>query len=165
MKEGIRKLKEVISGKGAKAVVATVKAYDSQLLTCNAVFEGEDTVRKNIPLRIFNDDDGLGVAFVPSVESEVLIIFIGDNENQPQVVKGQKWDWAVIKRANLEIIINNENNVSVVTDGEIKVKSDKFITLNNEVKDSRVVTTKCLCPFTGSPHMQGSKNVYAKGAF
>jgi len=163
MKEGIKKLKKVITEEGGKTVVATVEAYDSQLLTCDVVFEGEDIIREKIPLRIFNDEDGLGVAFVPSVDSEVLVTFIGDNENQPQVIKVQKWDYTILKRSGLEIIIDKENNISATTNGKLTVKADKFIVMNNESQNSRVVTTQCLCPFTGSPHMQGSISVFAEG--
>jgi len=60
------------------------------------------------------------------------------------------------------IILKKGGDIDLVTDdGDVNVVGQK-IYLNGET-GSRVVTTKCLCAYTGTPHPQGSDTVFSEG--
>lgn len=113
MPDALSQLRDALENSGKHAAVATVEAIDAAVLTCDVILEGEEITRENVPLRIFNDDGGFGMAFVPRIGSDVLITFIDGVETRPQVVKVQEWDWLVLRRGELEIVISPDNAISI----------------------------------------------------
>ena len=105
----IRELLDSMNKAGKHAVIGTVKAADAEALTCDVVFAGRDIIVEKIPLRIFNDDEGFGTALVPAIGSEALVGFVDGKENQPQVLKVQQWDWWIMRRGELKVMISPDN--------------------------------------------------------
>lgn len=173
MAEALIRLREIIAGGNKRDAIGTVKAIDADAMTCDVILEGQDIVREGLPLRIFNDDGGFGVAFVPRIDSEVIVSFVDGQVSRPQVTKVQEWDYFIMRRGGLEIMVTPDNAIKI-TKGELLVhlKSNddievvgNRIMLNNSGASGKVVTTKCLCAYTGTPHPQGSKSVFAEGPF
>ncbi|OQX90790.1 MAG: hypothetical protein B6D58_09445, partial [candidate division Zixibacteria bacterium 4484_95] len=111
-------LRKAIKQSGRHVVAAKVVATDPVLMTADVIFESEKVIREAVPLRIFSDDDnGLGVAWIPKVNSEVLVTFIDGAESRPQIIKVQQWEYIIARKGAgdslLEFVIDNENKVSL----------------------------------------------------
>jgi len=132
---GFDKLRKAIKSSGKHLIVATAISTDSALLTADVVFEGEQITREKIPLRIFSDESGLGVAFIPKLQSEVLIGFVNGAEDRPQVLKVQEWDKLIIRKETpgLEIIIDSDNKVDFIKESgfQFTIDSDDKVTIGN----------------------------------
>ena len=146
----ISDIKRAISQSGKHLVAAKVTATDPVHLTADVIFEGEEIVRTEIPIRIFNDDDGtLGVGWVPKIDSDILIGFIDGEETRPQIIKVQQWDYLIARKGDgdslFELIVDNENNVSLkhgsvydlslLNNGQITITTQTDLRVNcNNVK-------------------------------
>jgi hypothetical protein len=126
-------LREAIRLRGKHPVVAKVEAVSVGLLTVDVILEQETVVRKGIPLRIFNDEGGFGFAVVPKLQSEVLIGFVGGEERRPQVIKVQEWDYWVLRRGGMEIVITPDNAVSLKRESgfEFTITADDTFLMGN----------------------------------
>jgi hypothetical protein len=62
---------------------------------------------------------------------------------------------------SIEVLHSGGSVINLTKDGNIKITAAGDIELNGT--DSKVITTKCICAFTGNPHPQGSTTVKAKG--
>lgn len=131
-------LRKVIKQSGRHIVAASVVATDPVLMTADVIFEGEKVIREAVPLRIFSDDDtGLGVAWIPKVDSEVLVAFIDGAENRPQIIKVQQWQYIIARKGGgdsfLEFVIDNENKISLLRgrDFQITVEQNTRVNLKN----------------------------------
>lgn len=74
------------------------------------------------------------------------------------------------ENGDIEIIHNNENHVALKKNGDTDVYANGKVIINGveiQLNDNsgKVVTTECLCSFTGLPHSQGSRTVKAEGPF
>lgn len=146
----ISDIKKAIAQSGKHLVAAIVTATDPIHLTADVTFEGEQVIHEEIPIRIFNDEDGaLGVGWIPKVGSGVAIGFIDGEENRPQIIKVQQWDYFIARKGAgdslFELIVDNENNVSlkhgsvydlsILSDGQIAITTQADLQLNcNNVK-------------------------------
>lgn len=122
-------LRKAIEHSGRHVIAAKVTATDSALMTADVTFEGEQVIREAVPLRIFNDEGGLGVAFIPKIGSEVLIGFIDGAEARPQILKVQEWDSLIVRKgpANnpaLEITVSSDNQIDLRKDSGFQFTID-----------------------------------------
>jgi phage gp45-like len=146
----ISDIKRAIAQSGKHPISAVVNATDPVHLTADVIFEGEQVIREDVPIRVFNDEDAsLGVGWIPKVGSEVLIAFIDGEENRPQIIKVQQWDYLIARKGAgdslFELIVDNENNVSlkhgsiydlsILNNGQIAITTQTDIQVNcNNVK-------------------------------
>lgn len=81
-------------------------------------------------------------------------------------------------KGDIEILHSNGNSVTltangdtnIVVNGDCNVNSTGKTVVDSEAIElngltGKIVTTECLCMFSGAPHPQGSLNVTAKGPF
>jgi len=129
------KLRRAVDSSGRHFVAATVESTDASLMTADVIFEGEQAIREKIPLRIFNDEGGLGVAFIPKLQSEVLVGFIGGAEDRPQIIKIQEWDKLIIRKETpwMEITIDSDNKVDLRKDSgfQFTIDAEDKVTIGN----------------------------------
>jgi len=124
-----QEIRKAIEQSGHHTIAATVISADPEMMTVNVKLEGEDVIREKIPIRIFNDEGGLGIGFIPKVESEVLVAFVNGAENRPQVIKVQEWEWMIARKGAgdtlVEFVIDNENKISLRRGSDLEMTIDE----------------------------------------
>jgi hypothetical protein len=155
MGDTFHKLREAIRQSGKQAVVAKVIATDPGLLTADVTIEGESIVRERIPLRIFNDSGGLGMAFVPKVGSQVIVGFIDGSESRPGVIKVQEWDIYIMRKgpadmpafelvvdSNNQIFLRRGENFRLAVERDDRISLESGSTYNLEIAANGKLTFK-----------------------
>jgi len=120
--------------------------------------------------------------WMPDLEELVLCIFtppafergfvLGSPytfEDSPPIQDRDKWikrfkDGTILQydRKAHKLFIDVQGEAYIRTTGQTTVQADKTIKLDGGSADiSGVVTKKCICPFTGKPHSDYSKNVFS----
>jgi hypothetical protein len=132
---GFGTLRKAVRESGKHMVAAKVVAAYPALLAVDVIFEGEQLVREKVPLRIFNDDGGLGEAFVPRVGSEVLIDFVDGMEIRPEVIRVQEWTHRIMRKGppespSFEMMVNDQDELSIKRGAEFELKIDSESALN-----------------------------------
>ena len=140
MTDVFKRLKNALDQAGKHPVAATVVSVDSLKMTADVRIEGEEVIREAVPLRIFTDDDNLGAVIVPRVDSEVIIAYLDGNEDRPQIIKVQQWEFIIARRGDgdtfLEFVVDSENKVSLKLGNEFEalIEQNAYLKVKNGSK-------------------------------
>jgi len=108
-----------------------------------------------------------GLWLLPEVGTPVIVVCPNGNLNEGKVIGTYLKDGAgnekvgdiVLKDKSGSVIKLSQNTIHIKAK-VVKVEANK-VTLGNGTLEGKVVTTKCIDPFTGSPHPDGSTTVIA----
>ena len=88
---------------------------------------------ENVPLRVFNLEDDLGVIIIPEIGSACLIEFLEGSTELPIIRKVQHWQKIIIKKQDtIELTIDPEGNIDCVTEGNATLQVKENVEIENQ---------------------------------
>jgi hypothetical protein len=107
----------------ARIIAGTVVAVDEAGWSCT-IQPDKDNVPElsNVPLRVHNLPDDLGVIVIPEVNSPCLVDFLEGSSSLPVLLRCQRWSKIIIKKGSTtEIVFDAEGNVYIKALGTIQL--------------------------------------------
>lgn len=88
---------------------------------------------ENVPLRVFNLEDDLGVIIIPEIGSVCLVEFLEGSTELPIIRKVQTWQKIIIKKQDtIETTIDPEGNIDCITEGNAHIKVKENVEIENQ---------------------------------
>lgn len=126
--------KFVDSQPGAKLITGEIISVNQTNHSCQ-VKPHKDNIPQleNVPLRVFNLEDDLGVIIIPEIGSACLVEFLEGSTELPIIRKVQHWQKIIIKKQDtIELTIDPEGNIDCVTEGNATLQVKENVEIENQ---------------------------------
>lgn len=105
-------------------IAGTVLEIDEERYFCRIQPDHDSIpILENVPLRVFNLQDDLGVIIIPEPGTPCLVKFVGGITGLPTIFKIQRWQKIIVKRQDVfESIIHANGDTYLDTQGNVDLK-------------------------------------------
>ena len=118
-------------------LIGKVTAVHEDVLSVDVQPERPDTAElKNVPIRVMNLSDDLGIYVVPRVGTQVLVGLV---DGRPTAFQFQEWERVVMKRADgFYLEVKRNGDVVLETSGNVELKAGGRVQLGQNGQYSAV---------------------------